>query len=221
MGVRSGKDGHVVTSQNPGWTIVLPLKGGPSAKSRLGGPPELAAAIALDCLAAVLRAGQVRKVLVVTGDQALATQCRQAGASTVSQAQPGAGLTGAIEDGVSAAPAGPCAVLLGDLPALHPDDLDQALQAVSAALEGGRAPMAAVPDAQGSGTVLLAAASPRHLVPRFGPGSARRHLDAGAVLLELDLPRLRQDVDTRADLDAAAALGAGPRTLEVLARAVA
>ena len=36
--------------------MILPLKGGPTAKSRLGAPPLLATAIALDCLDAVLAA---------------------------------------------------------------------------------------------------------------------------------------------------------------------
>jgi 2-phospho-L-lactate guanylyltransferase len=38
------------------------------------------------------------------------------------------------------------------------------------------------------------------------------HAAAGAVRLDLALPRLRRDVDTRADLEAAAGLGLGRRT---------
>ena len=55
--------GRDPTSRPPGhrdrltrWTLVLPVKGGPLAKSRLGARPELAAAIALDSLDAVLAA---------------------------------------------------------------------------------------------------------------------------------------------------------------------
>jgi 2-phospho-L-lactate guanylyltransferase len=190
------------------WTVVVPLKGGTAAKSRLGGTPALAQAIAMDCLVAVLAAQQVSGVLVVTADPGLAERCRAAGAGVVQQSVPEGGLSSAITDGVRAAPEAPCAVLLGDLPALRPGDLDQALLAASQALDATGAPMAAVPDAEGSGTVLLAAAGPAGLAHRFGPGSAARHRAAGAVMLELDLPRLRQDVDTRADLDAALALGA-------------
>jgi len=200
------------------WTVVVPLKGGPAAKSRLGGTPALARAIAMDCLAAVLAAQQVSQVLVVTADPELAERCGAAGAVVVPQSAADGGLGGAITDGVHAAPEAPCAVLLGDLPALRPEDLDQALQAAAQALDTGPAPMVAVPDAEGSGTVLLAAATPAGLVHRFGPGSAARHRAAGAVLLDLDLPRLRRDVDTRADLEAALALGAGAHTREALAR---
>jgi 2-phospho-L-lactate/phosphoenolpyruvate guanylyltransferase len=211
----------VATSRPPGWTIILPLKGGPGAKSRLGTGPDIAEAIALDCLDAVLSAGQVRSVLVVTADPALGQECTRAGATVLSQSRANAGLLGAIDDGIAAVPGGPCAVLLGDLPALQPDDLDQALQSARAALEAGLAPMAAIPDSHGSGTVLLAAAQPGDLVPRFGAHSAARHQEAGALLLDLHLPRLRHDVDTPADLAAAIWFGVGPRTRAALARAVA
>jgi 2-phospho-L-lactate/phosphoenolpyruvate guanylyltransferase len=59
---------------------------------------------------------------------------------------------------------------------------------------------------------LLAAATPGALQPAFGPGSLAAHVRRGAVPLDLDLPRLRRDVDTPADLDEALALGVGPRT---------
>jgi len=203
------------------WTIVLPLKGGPAAKSRLAVLADdvslLATAIALDTLDAVRTAGSVGRVLAVTADADLAKACLDLGADVVEQSQPdpglpGGGLSGAIADGVSAA-GGPCAVLLGDLPALLPADLDLALAAAASELRGpGASPMVFVPDAEGTGTVLLAAGSPGALSPRFGPGSAQAHRDAGATDLPLALPRLRRDVDTPADLEAVLALGAGPRT---------
>jgi 2-phospho-L-lactate guanylyltransferase len=127
------------------------------------------------------------------------------------------------------------AVLLADLPALTPSEL---LQALAAAIQE---PLAFVPDHQGWGTVLLAArldrsapgASPggkrpvgalvtgdRHTTgeirPSFGPGSAARHEAAGHRRLELDLPRLRADVDDAASLHLAIALGVGRHTAAVL-----
>ena len=199
------------------WTVVLPLKGGPAAKSRLRGLPEvdeLAQALALDTLDAVLACSVVGVVTVVTADPVTAVAARAAGAQVVAERRPGSGLVPAVLDGVrSADPAGPAAVLLGDLPALRPDDLAAALAAAWAVLEGTARPaMVVVPDADREGSVLLAAARPAGLDPAFGAGSLREHERRGAVRLELELPRLRRDVDTPADLRAALALGCGSRT---------
>jgi 2-phospho-L-lactate guanylyltransferase len=112
-------------------------------------------------------------------------------------------------------------VLLGDVPALRPEDLSVALHALQTALAAHRAAtMAAVPDAEGSGTVLLGARAAGDLVPAFGPDSLARHVRRGAVRLDLDLPRLRRDVDTPADLAQALSLGAGPRTTRAAAACV-
>ena len=73
-----------------------------------------------------------------------------------------------------------------------------------------------MPDADGTGTVLLAAASPGALRPRFGPGSAAAHAREAVVLADAPV-RLRRDVDTAAHLDEAVAHGVGPRTAAVLA----
>jgi 2-phospho-L-lactate guanylyltransferase len=204
--------------QSARWTLVLPFKGGPNAKSRLAAPAGLATAIALDCLDAVLAAELVGEVVVVTADPLLAADARAAGALVRGESRPGAGLPAAIEDGLRGLD-GPCAVLLGDLPALGPQDLDSALQRAWEALTRlpggpGTAPaMVFVPDADGIGTVLLTALGPSAMRPSFGPDSARRHADSGALRLDLDLPGLRRDVDTQADLEAARALGLGKRTL--------
>jgi len=199
------------------WTVVLPLKGGPAAKSRLRGLPgvdDLAHALTLDCLDAVLACTAVGRVTVVTADPITAAAARAVGAQVVAERRPGAGLVPAVLDGVrTAEPARPAAVLLGDLPALRPDDLAAALGAAAGVLAAlPRPPMVVVPDADQEGSVLLAAARPADLDPAFGAGSLREHERRGAVRLELDLPRLRRDVDTPADLRAALALGCGPRT---------
>lgn len=80
-----------------------------------------------------------------------------------------------------------------------------------------RTPVAAgarrfVADAPGDGTVLLTAAPGVPLDPQFGPGSATAHARSGALALVGEWPTLRRDVDTPADLAAAAALGLGPHT---------
>jgi 2-phospho-L-lactate guanylyltransferase len=205
----------------PGWTLVLPLKGGPAAKSRLGAAPELAWAIAGDCLDAVLACPAVAATIVVTAHPQTAADALAAGASVVGESHPHGGLATAVRDGLATVTStGPVGVLLGDLPALRPADLAAGLAAVATALRRSpAAPMAAVPDAAGTGTVLLAAHAAGGLDPAFGPGSLTEHIRRGALLVELDAPRLRQDVDTRADLLAALALGVGPRTAAVLASA--
>jgi 2-phospho-L-lactate guanylyltransferase len=207
------------------WTLVLPVKGGPLAKSRLGAPPAVAAAIALDCLDAVLACAAVGNCVVVSADVATQRSARLAGATVVRESRPGSGLAAAIGDGLAAASrrpwcARPAAVLLADLPALRPEDLQAALEAARSALVDD-VRMAAVPDADGTGTVLLAARTPARLDPAFGPGSFAEHQRRGAFPLPLDLARLRRDVDTPADLDTALALGVGPRTASALAERTA
>jgi 2-phospho-L-lactate guanylyltransferase len=210
------------TREQQGWGLVLPVKGGPRAKSRLGGLAAggaaggLALAVALDCLDAVRGCPRVGAVVVVTGDPLVAAAVRAPGGVRV-VGDPGAGLDAAAAAGLAAlGPGRPRAVLLADLPCLRPHDLGAALDAADAQLAAGRA-AAVVPDAAGTGTVLLAQGPGPVRPTRFGPGSAAAHAADGAVRLELALPRLRRDVDTPADLEAALALGVGPATLAALA----
>ncbi len=198
-----------------GWRVVVPVKGGGEAKSRLAlpGPARrsLALAMALDCLAACLGTPGVGLVVCVSDDPDVTAAARATGAVTVSAGRPGLGA--AIEAGVACLDRGPTAVLLGDLPALRPEDLAAAL-AEALALPGP----ALVTDADGRGSVLLADrdGAPPH---RFGPDSARAHRAAGARALTAPYPSLRRDVDTVDDLAEALALGVGPRTAAVLASA--
>lgn len=171
--------------------------------------------MARDTLEAVCRALPAVDVVVVTSDQAATLTARALGSTVVPD--PGAGLNAAVTAGLAAADAahtGRIGVLLGDLPTLRPEDLVDALDACS------RHPVAVVPDAEGTGTVLLTAAPGITLSPRFGQGSATRHAQLpGAALLPLDLPRLRRDVDDASALAAAAELGLGPHTASLLATA--
>jgi 2-phospho-L-lactate guanylyltransferase len=201
--------------------VILPLKGGPAAKSRLGAPAALATAIALDCLTAVLAVDRVDAVIVVTPDPELAAAALAAGAVVQAESSPGAGLLPAVTDGLATV-VGRCAVLLGDLPALRSGDLQTALELSAALLteptgEQMPPPMVFIPDAEGTGTVLLTALTPAAMQPSFGPASASAHQASGALRLDADLPRLRRDVDTPADLRAAIEFGVGPRTKAVLA----
>lgn len=196
------------------WAVVIPVKPLATAKTRLrqaalGIPPErLALAFVLDCAAAVLACPQVAELLVVTDDAAVAKALGEAGAFVVPD-KPRAGLNAAVRYGAGML-SGPTAALAGDLPALRPADLAEALDAA-----GGHE-RSFVSDAHGTGTVLLAARDGR-LDPRFGPDSAAAHTSAGAGPLAGGWASLRRDVDTVADLEVAVALGVGPNTRAVLA----
>lgn len=236
----AAETGRAEAAQRPesrSWSVVVPVKPAAIGKSRLEVPgvdrAALARAIALDTVAAVARAGSVAEVVVVTDDHGVRTalaalhnegerggdRAERAGSAGAAEespslcrpravADPGGGLNAAIAAGLAAAAGGAKAALLGDLPALRPDDLDAALAAA------GEGP-AAVPDAEGTGTTLLAHAEPAIL--RFGADSFARHLAAGAARLDIaETSTLRHDVDTAAQLDEARALGLGPRTAALL-----
>lgn len=205
------------------WAAVVPVKGGPLAKSRLHLPraarAALADAFARDTVTALRAAVGGMPVLVVTSDAAVSAWVPSAGAELVPD--PGLGLDAAVAAGCRAAAglgARRVAVVLGDHPALRPEEVRSALEAAA------RHPSCVVPDAGDDGTALLTLT----LLPRaadggvrtaFGPGSADAHERLGHTRLDLDLPGLRVDVDDAASLAAAARLGVGPETRKALARA--
>lgn len=197
---------------------VVPVKRLNAAKSRLRGAvaeerhPDLVLAMVRDTAVAVLSATSVAELIVVTDDPVVAEAVREIGAKVAPD--PGAGLNAALRFGADevAGLSTHRAVLTGDLPALRPADLDAALGEALAQATG----RAFVPDAAGTGTVLLAAAPRSPLDPRFGPGSAAAHRASGATALTGEWSGLRQDVDTAADLDTVLGLGAGVRTRSLL-----
>jgi 2-phospho-L-lactate/phosphoenolpyruvate guanylyltransferase len=172
----------------------------------------LARAFALDTIATAGGAASVARVIVVGDDPSLAD-----GAEFLEE--PGGaerGLLPAIRHGIAHARAESSvavAVLLGDLPALTPGELDRALDAAA------RHPLAFVRDADGTGTTLATAAPGVPFEPHFGPGSAARHAAAGFVELEAsDAPGLTRDVDTVDGLEAVLHHGVGDHTAEAVAR---
>jgi 2-phospho-L-lactate guanylyltransferase len=186
------------------WTFVIPVKGTTTSKSRLGGPAELALAIALDTVAEALEAADV----IVVTSPAIAALFESLGARTIIDADEG--LNAAIRRGIADAGDGPVAVLLGDVPALRSSELVAALELAA------QHPLAFVPDADDDGTVLITALDPTDHTPAFGTHSRAAHRVAGYVELEVPVDSgLRRDVDTPAQL---AALGnrVGPRTRAAL-----
>lgn len=207
----------------PQWAAVVPVKGGPLAKSRLALPDaarsDLANAFARDTVAALLEAIEGMPVLVVTSDPTVSSWVAAAGARLVPD--PGLGLDAAVAAGCRVAAgdgATRIAVVLGDHPALRAADVRVALEAT------GRHPAAVVPDADGLGTAMLTFAVPRSesvagVRTAFGAGSAAAHEALGHVRLDLDLPGLRVDVDDAQSLADAVRLGIGPHTTLALPRA--
>ena len=195
------------------WTVLVPVKALPGAKSRLAGiSPDadaharLVRAIRDDTLRAAGDASGVARVVRV-GDSPDVEH---------DLLQHRRGLNAALAEGARLArdrwPADGIAALVGDLPALTPTELASTLAAAA------EHPTGFVSDAAGTGTTLLTARPPARLDPRFGPGSAARH-GARATALPAG-PGLRQDVDTADDLRAALLLGVGAHTVAALATAV-
>src|SRR3954451_22680255 len=175
---RRGCEDRLVTT--PLFTLLVPVKDGPGAKSRLSsvgdaGRAELMAAFARDAIGAARQVATVEVCLV--GDpitlRALADDLGvrvlpDEGRGDLNRAlRAAAGAVTSERRGT--------AVMLADLPCLRPTDLGAALTGVQD--QGGRVFVA---DAAGTGTTLLAAGPGRALDPRFGSGSAAAHRDSGA-----------------------------------------
>jgi len=197
------------------WWVIVPVRSGPGAKTRLATlPAQTRAAIALafahDTITAVLACHEVAGVIVVSDD---ATREKLQIPGVAFATDPGNGLNGALTAGVAIAPDGAGVVaLVSDLPALTPDELGRAL------LLARESPRSFVCDSEGIGTTLLASSDPAALDPHFGERSRAAHAASGAVEIDSEgLPRLRRDVDSEVALWDAQRLGVGAATAKALA----
>ena len=203
------------------WCLVVPVKRLALAKTRMGPPydthrRELAMAFALDTTLAALRSDAVRAVLVVTDEPEAAQLLAAAGADVVDD-EPDAGLNPALAHGAEVAatayPACSVGALSADLPALRRDELTLALA------RGAAQDTSFLRDAVGTGTTVVLSRTVAAFRPAFGLDSARQHAHAGLAELDgNDLTSVRRDVDTTADLAAAARLGVGVHTARLLER---
>lgn len=197
------------------YVALVPVKPPAVGKSRLGLTDDrrrdLAAAFALDTVAACLATGPVSRVLAVTDDAAFARDLAAVGCSVLPDGPSGDLNTSLVLAAAEARRRWPSlrpVAVCADLPALRADDLAAAL-AMADEHEA-----AFVADEVGRGTTMFTAVDGRFL-PRFGLDSRAAHLEAGAVELAGPLPTLRQDVDDLVDLARAAALGLGPHTARI------
>lgn len=208
---------------------ILAVKDLRSAKSRLAteldadARADLVLAMLDDTLAAVAAVSAIDSVTVVTPDPTVAALAYAAGVLVYADPAPAYSSPSAAESSLNSALTAAAnhirtesgrvdlVVLQADLPSLKPREL---VEALVAARVGGRS---IVVDHHGTGTAaLFSCDTDQPLDPRFGPESARGHIDSGARLLSGHWPGLRTDVDTGTDLDVARALGVGPATLTSL-----
>ncbi|MFM8773326.1 MAG: 2-phospho-L-lactate guanylyltransferase [Actinomycetota bacterium] len=197
------------------WWVIVPVRSGPGAKTRLStltAPKRATVALAFahDTISAALACPEVAGVIVVSDDAAREKLQIPGVAYAV---DPGNGLNRALTAGAAIAPDGAGVVaLMSDLPALTPDELGRAL------LQARESPRSFVCDSEGIGTTLLASSDPTALDPHFGERSRAAHAASGAVEIESEgLPRLRRDVDSEVALWDARRLGVGAATAKALA----
>ena len=220
MSLQERANGHGSSIRTTDWTLVVPVKPAAIGKSRLAPfagkhRMALARAMALDTVNAALACRRVAEVIAVTQDPESGAALAAFGAIVVGD-EPDAGLNAALLHGATRAwerrPGCPVGAMLGDLPALRPEELALVLD------KARDYSQAFVPDADGVGTTLYCATERVGFTPRFGGSSSDAHRASGAVELALpDAASVRRDVDTEGDLMAALALGVGPRTRAAVA----
>lgn len=205
---------RIVLVTTPRITLLVPVKDGRGAKTRLGGVgpsgrADLMAAFARDAITAARRSPLVEVYVVGDADALRAMADDLDVAVLPDEGEGDLNLALALAAARVARPERGLAVMLADLPCLRTEDLDAALS---------RAGRAYVADAAGTGTTLLVAPPGAALDPRFGPASAEAHAASGATPVAGALTSLRLDVDTADDLGRALDLGVGPHTTLAVAR---
>jgi 2-phospho-L-lactate guanylyltransferase len=196
--------------------LIIAVKQLAAAKTRLtplvptADRERLVLAMLTDTITAALGSVEVSHVTVVTPDPRAAAAARETGAAVFPDPTP-------VDDPSPlnsallatwhslAGETANIAVLQGDLPALRSTELTDA---ITAARSHRRSFVA---DRHGSGTSALFTFD-HALMPEFGPDSARRHRNSGAIELTGSWPGLRCDIDTPDDLAIAQQLGFGSAT---------
>jgi len=203
--------------------LVIAVKRLAAAKTRLA--PVFSAAtresvvlaMLIDTITAASAVSALHAVTVVTPDDVAAEAARQLGARVLADPTPD-GHRNPLNNAIVTAEAAVrdetpnIVVLQGDLPALQPQELAEAI----AAARGYRRSF--VGDRHGTGTSALIAFGAA-LDPQFGPDSAQRHRHSGAIELTGAWPGLRCDIDTPDDLLVARRLGVGAATAQAIGAA--
>lgn len=196
--------------------LIIAVKRLNAAKTRLAPVfsadtrEQVVLAMLVDTITAASAVAALLSITVVTPDDLAADAARRAGATVLADPTPDGhrdplnNAIGAAESVVAESTTN-IVVLQGDLPAMQPHELAEAIS-------GGRAhERSFVADRHGTGTAALFAFG-KPLDPQFGPDSAHRHRYSGAIELTGGWPGLRCDIDTPDDLAAARLLGVGRAT---------
>jgi 2-phospho-L-lactate guanylyltransferase len=201
--------------------LVIAVKRLSAAKTRLA--PIFSAttreavvlAMLIDTITAAAAVPAVQSITVVTPDDVAGDAARQLGARVLPDPTP-QGHRNPLNNAIAAAEeavrpeTSNIVVLQGDLPALQPRELDDAIAVARAYARSF------VGDRHGSGTSALIAFGVA-LDPRFGQDSAERHRHSGGIELTGAWPGLRCDIDTPEDLLVARRLGVGAATAQAIA----
>jgi len=180
---------------------LVPVKALAAAKGRLApwlSPLErrlLAIAMFEDVVAALQATPGLAAPLVVSPDREMWRRAEAIGCRVVEEPAGGEGLNAALARAAGKAGDDGLLVVAADLPLASAAGLQRVLEAAALA----PVVVVVVPSHDGDGTNVLAWREPASFAPRFGPGSATRHLSVpGAV--RVDDPQLAMDVDTVEDL---------------------
>lgn len=202
--------------------LIIAVKRLAAAKTRLApvfsAPTREAVVLAMmvDTIRAALAVPMLQSVTVVTPDLVAAGAAQELGARVLTDPTP-EGHRNPLNNAIVAAEtvvsqsAPNVVVLQGDLPALQPQELAEAITAARGYLRSF------VGDRHGTGTSALFAFGVA-LEPQFGPDSARLHQHSGAIELTGAWPGLRCDIDTPDDLMVARRLGVGAATTQAIGR---
>lgn len=201
--------------------LVIAVKRLTAAKTRLAPifssrtREAVVLAMLIDTVTAASAVPAVQSITVVTPDDVAGDAARQLGAHVLADPTP-QGHRDPLNNAIAAAEetvraeTSNLVVLQGDLPALQPQELGEAIAAARTY------PRSFVGDRHGTGTsALLAFGAP--LDPRFGADSAQHHRHSGAIELTGAWPGLRCDIDTPDDLLVARRLGVGAATAQAIA----
>jgi 2-phospho-L-lactate guanylyltransferase len=202
--------------------LVIAVKRLTAAKTRLA--PVFSAptresvvlAMLIDTITAASAVPALSAITVVTPDEFAADAARQLGARVLADPTPD-GHRNPLNNAISAAEAAMreetsnIVALQGDLPALQPQELAEAIVAARGYERSF------VGDRHGTGTSALFAFGVA-LDPQFGADSAQRHSHSGAIELTGAWPGLRCDIDTPDDLMVARRLGVGAATTQAIGR---
>jgi len=191
--------------------IVVPFRGTGGKRRLTGLSDEAHDRVVLAMLADVLAAATaVSRTAVVTSDEQGKEVARGAGAEAIDD--PGGGQGAAVAAALGLFPADSVLILNADVPCVVPYDLRSLLAATP---PGG----IALVESEDGRTNALSLPAPHLFQPLYGPRSAKRFRRAakevGLETVDVAIPNIADDVDTRADLERVQPR-VGPHTQAVL-----